>query len=106
MLVGGQFSEFHRIRSNEIWHHYASDTLVIYTIGNDGKISKNKIGWSGMPQAVMKTGTWFAAALNGKKSYCLVGCTMSPGFDYRDWELAKKEELARMYQQHRKIIER
>jgi uncharacterized protein len=106
MLVGGQFSAFHRLKSDEIWHHYAGGSITLYAITNDGKLSRIKIGRDGKPQTVMKAGTWFAAALNGKKSYCLTGCTMSPGFDYRDWELARKDELARMYPQHGKVIGR
>ena len=106
MLVGGQFSAFHRIRSDEIWHHYAGDSITLYAINDGGKMSKIKIGKNGTPQAVIKAGTWFAAALDNKRSYCLLGCTVSPGFDYRDWELGKRNELVRMYPQHRALIER
>ena len=106
MLVGGQFSAFHRIRSDEIWHHYAGGSITLYAIDDEGKLSKIKIGRDGTPQAVIRAGTWFAASLDSKRSYCLLGCTVSPGFDYRDWELGKTSDLARMYPQHRKLIER
>jgi predicted cupin superfamily sugar epimerase len=106
MLVGSQFSAFHRIRSDEIWHRYAGGSVTLYAIASDGKLSRIKIGRSGTPQAVIKAGTWFAAALDNIRSYCLLGCTVSPGFDYRDWELGKREELAKMYPKHRKIIGR
>lgn len=60
-----------------------------------------------VPQVAIKANTWFAASLDDKKSsYCLLGCTVSPGFDYRDWELGKRDELIKMYPQHRPIIER
>lgn len=106
MLAGGQFSAFHRIRSDEIWHYYAGGSITLYAIGSDGKLSRTKIGRGGTPQAAIKAGTWFAAALDSKRSYCLLGCTMSPGFDYRDWELARRDELIKTYSQHKKIIER
>jgi predicted cupin superfamily sugar epimerase len=106
MLAGNEFSAFHRLRSDELWHHYAGGTLVIYAIDSDGKLAKIKIGQGAMPQAVITAGTWFAAVPASKRSYCLVGCTMSPGFDYRDWELGKRDELVRMYPRHRKVIER
>ncbi len=80
------------------------DTL--YAIDKDGKLSKIKIGRCGTPQAVVKANTWFAAALDSTKSYSLLGCTMSPDLDYRDWELAKRGELVMIYLQHRKVIER
>lgn len=106
MLVGNQFSAFHRIRSDEIWHHYAGGSITLYTIGNNGKLSRIKIGRGETPQAAIKAGTWFAASLNSKRSYCLLGCTVSPGFHYRDWELGKRGDLVRTYPQHKKIIER
>jgi predicted cupin superfamily sugar epimerase len=106
MLAGNQFSAFHRLKSDEIWHHYAGGSITLYAIDRDGKLSKTKIGREGSPQAIMKAGTWFAAAVNSKKSYCLLGCTMSPGFDYPDWELGKRDVLVGMYPHHKKIIER
>ena len=59
-----------------------------------------------MPQAVIKAGTWFAASLDNKRGYCLIGCTVSPGFDYRDWELGSRDKLLQMYPQYKDIIER
>jgi hypothetical protein len=106
LLDGNEFSAFHRLRSDEIWHHYAGGTLILHAIDKDGKLSKIKIGRGLMPQAVMKAGTWFAAAPGNKRSYCWVGCTMSPGFDYRDWELGKRNELVGAYPQHKALIER
>ena len=105
LLSGSEFSAFHRIKSDEIWHHYAGGSITLYAISNDGKLSKIKVD-KDMPQAVIKADSWFAAALDGKRSYCLLGCTMSPGFDYRDWELGKRDDLIMMYPQHKKIIER
>lgn len=106
MLVGGQFSAFHRIKSDETWHHYAGGSLALYAMV-DGKLSKIKMGKGKgeMPQFTIKANTWFAASLNDKP-YCLLGCTVSPGFDYRDWELGRRDELVRMYPRHKKIIER
>lgn len=106
MLAGNQFSAFHMINSDEIWHHYAGGSVTLYAIARDGKLSKIKIGRGGTPQAVIKAGTWLAGALDSKRSYCLLGCTMSPGFHYRDWELGKRGKLAKMYPQHRALIER
>ena len=106
MLVGKEFSAFHRIRSDEIWHHYTGGTVTLYAIGSDGKLSRIKIGKGGSPQVVIKADTWFAAALDRKNSYSLLGCTMSPGFDYSDWELGKRRDLVGAYPHHKKIIER
>ena len=107
MLVGDQFSSFHRIKSDELWHHYTGGSLILYAIDN-GKLTKIKMGKSRgeAPQVAIKANTWFAASLTDKKSYCLLGCTVSPGFDYSDWELGKRDELIKMYPQHKTIIER
>ena len=106
LLSGDEFSAFHRIKSDEIWHYYAGSSLTLHAIGSDGKMLKTKINKTRNPQAVMKAGTWFAAVLDSKRSYCLLGCTVSPGFDYLDWELGKKHDLVEMYPQHKKVIER
>ena len=109
MLIGDQFSAFHRIKSDELWHHYMGGSLTVYAIdNNNGKLSKIKMGKSRgeAPQVAIKANTWFAASLNNKKSYCLLGCTVSPGFDYTDWELGKRNKLIKMYPQYRTIIER
>jgi uncharacterized protein len=107
MLVGDQFAAFHRIKSDELWHHYTGGSLTLYAINNE-KLSKIKMGKSRgeVPVVAIKANTWFAASLNDKKSYCLLGCTVSPGYDDRDWELGKRNELIKMYPQHRTIIER
>jgi uncharacterized protein len=107
MLVADQFSAFHRIRSDELWHHYAGSSLTLYAIDN-GELSEIKMGKSRgeAAQVAIKANTWFAASLNDKKSYCLLGCTVSPGFDYLDWKVGRRNELVKMYPQHRRIIER
>jgi predicted cupin superfamily sugar epimerase len=107
MLVGDQFSALHRVKSDELWHHYTGGSLTLYAI-HSRKLSRIKMGKSRgeASQVVIKANTWFAASLNDKKSYCLLGCTVSPGFDYNDWELAERNELIKMYPQHRTIIER
>ncbi|MGI0028125.1 MAG: cupin domain-containing protein [Nitrososphaera sp.] len=106
MLVGNQFAAFHRIKSDEIWHHYSGCSLILYSI-REGTLSRIKLGKNNFeqPQAVLHNGSWIAASLRVPKSFCLVGCTVSPGFDYRDWELARRGELVKLYPQCKKIIE-
>lgn len=54
ILVGHQFSAFHKLKSDEIWHHYVGGSITLYAIDGDGKLSKIKIGRDGASQAVMK----------------------------------------------------
>ena len=49
-------------------------------------------------------GTWFAASVEEPDSYALVGCTVSPGFHFDDFELGKREELLKLFPQHEKLI--
>jgi predicted cupin superfamily sugar epimerase len=57
-------------------------------------------------QAVVKAGAWFAASVNDHYSYSLVGCTVSPGYDYRDWESVDVGILTKKFPQHKSIIEK
>jgi len=109
LLEKGQFSAFHRIKSDELWHFYAGGPLAIRVIDqNTGKLDTitlgKDIGKNQEPQAVVRAGCWFAAEPKG--AYSLVGCTVSPGFDYADWEIGSRDKLLKLYPKHRRAIER
>ena len=89
------FQALHRIKSDELWHHYTGGSLTLYAIDN-GILSKIKMGKSmgEAPQVAIKANTWFAS-LNDKKSYCLLTDTVSPGFDYSDLGAGKGVKLSR-----------
>lgn len=111
LLEGHQFSSFHTMKSDELWHFYAGSNLTLHIIETDGRLNQIILG-SDVDnnketfQAVVKSGSWFAASINKHNSYSLVGCTVSPGFDYRDWKLVDIEILTKMYPQHKLIIEK
>jgi predicted cupin superfamily sugar epimerase len=110
LLDGDNFSAFHRLRSDEMWHFYAGGGLVVHVIGEDGGhwpiLLGSDVEAGEAFQALVKAGSWFASQVRDTRSYALVGCTVSPGFDFADFELAKREELVRRYPQHRGVIER
>ena len=106
LLVRDQFSSFHRMKSDEIWHFYAGSRLSLHIIETrNRRLQEVKLGADvdngGLFQTVVKSGYWFAASVDDHDSYSLVGCTVSPGFDYCDWELGDMETLTRMYPQHK-----
>ena len=107
LLQGRDFSAFHRIASDELWHFYAGSSLVVYVIEPDGSFSELHLGndTGEVFQAVVQAGCWFASRLKGAASFALVGCTVAPGFDFADFELAVRSELVRDYPQHRQLIE-
>ncbi len=110
LLEGENFSTFHRLRSDEMWHFYAGEPVVVHVIDPDGEHSQILLGNDPEAgetlQAVVKAGCWFASHVADWKSFALVGCTVTPGFEFEDFEMAKAEELIRTYPQHRAIIKR
>jgi predicted cupin superfamily sugar epimerase len=109
LLEQGNFSAFHRIQSDELWHFYAGDPLIIYEIDEHGTLKEHLLGNDpNRDQSLftfIKAGNWFASKPAAGSTYALVGCTVSPGFDFNDFEMADKEELIRSFPQHVKIIE-
>lgn len=110
LITSGNFSAFHRIRQDEIWHFYAGSALHVHAIGPDGKYTCHVVGHNiergESPQVVIPAGEWFASAVRDRDSYSFVGCTVAPGFDFRDFELAKRTELAVRFPQHQELIGR
>jgi len=108
LLEGKNFSAFHRLRSDEMWHFYAGSPLLIHVIERGGKRSTIFLGTNleveQVPQAVVRAGCWFGSHVADWKSWSLVGCTVAPGFDFLDFELAKRADLLASYPQHGEII--
>lgn len=110
LLIGEDFSSFHIMKSDELWHFYAGSSLTLYIIEPNGRLNEVRLGHNidngDTFQAVVKSGSWFAAAVDDHTSYSLVGCTVSPGFDYQDWKLGDMNKLTKLYPQHKSIIEK
>ncbi len=108
LLEGNQVSTFHRLKSEELWHFYDGSTLIIYTIDEDGELKKLKLGYNSRKGesflVQIKYNIWFGAELIDKSSFSLVGCTVSPGFEFEDFELGKRDELIKSYPVHKNII--
>lgn len=109
LLEQGDFSAFHRIKSDECWHFYAGGPLLIYIIDQNGKLKIISLGndfKEGQSfQYVVPANCWFASCPAPGIEYCFVGCTVSPGFEFDDFELASATELTAIYPKHKKIIE-
>lgn len=108
LLEHGNFSAFHRIRSDELWHHYDGDGADVHVIGPDGDDRRLALGRGAgrQPQAVVPAGCWFAAEVAEGGKFSLLGCTVAPGFDFADFELADGIELAAVHAQHTPLIRR
>jgi uncharacterized protein len=104
LLERENFSAFHKIKSDECWHFYAGQTLHVHVLYDDGKLEIIKLGNDiangELFQYVVPANCWFASRPAPGSSFCFVGCTVSPGFDFADFEMAKAEELILLYPQH------
>lgn len=108
LITSGNFSAFHKIESDEMWHFHAGTPLSVYVILPNGELEVLKIGpnpeQGEQLQAVVPAGCWFASRVDKENSFSLVGCTVSPGFDFADFVLAERESLTHQYPNHQDII--
>ena len=97
LLEQGNFSAFHKIKSDECWHFYAGQTLHVYVLHDDGKMEIIKIGndiaKGELFQFVVPANCWFASRPAAESDFCFVGCTVAPGFDFADFEMAEEKRL-------------
>ncbi len=111
LLEGENFSSFHRIHSDEIWHYYAGSSPVEIISIERGKLNRLHLGddpdKNQHLQIVVPKNTWVAAQLLNKNGYALAGCTVAPGFHFDDFEMGNiklLEEFPHLETQIRKLI--
>jgi predicted cupin superfamily sugar epimerase len=108
LLEKENFSAFHRIKSDEIWHFYSGDPIIVYEIEASGELKEHLLGndpATGQSLCcVIKANNWFASRVATGGEYGLAGCTVAPGFDFADFELAGKEKLQKEFPQHKELI--
>lgn len=112
LLTRESFSAFHRIRSDEMWHFYDGDAVTLWVLddANGGGLASVRLGAQAArgeaPQVVVPAGAWFAAEIAPGGTFALVGCTVAPGFDFADFELAERATLVARHPEHREVAER
>jgi len=108
LLGKGNYSAFHRIKSDECWHFYLGDPLEILILHQTGELTTvilgNEMDKGQLFQYVVPAGCWFASRPAPESQYCFVGCTVAPGFDFTDFEMANGEQLIIEYPQHSTLI--
>ncbi len=108
LLDDQAFSAFHRIGAAEVWHFYAGTGITIYSIDQNGNLQTVDLGSDTDNGQVLTTtipaGVWFASKVNQKEGYALCGCTVAPGFEFSEFELARKNDLLVKFPQHEKVI--
>lgn len=111
LLKSGEVSHFHRLKSDEVWYYHYGSSLTIHIIDEKGTYIEQKLGLSlddgEVPQAIVPKNTIFGSSLlEDEGSFALVSCMVSPGFDFKDFELFSQEELLKLYPRHNKIIQK
>jgi predicted cupin superfamily sugar epimerase len=108
LLRAGDFSAFHAVRSDEVWHHYLAASLELHTIDAAGQHERIELGADLLngeqPQWVVPAGVFQAARVIGD-GFALVGCTVAPGFDFADFSMPSRAELVRRFPSLRDVIE-
>lgn len=109
LLPEGKFSALHRIKSDEMWHFYLGGPLLVTEITSKGELIETRLGQNIAAgerlQYLVPAGNWFGARPITGAGYSLVGCTVSPGFDFADFEMGQRDELKRLFPQHQSIID-
>ncbi len=110
LLKGSQYSALHRLRADEVWHHYAGSPLTISQLHASGTLIEVRLGTAddgrSLPQVVVPAGCWFGAVVDDADSYALLGCTVAPGYCEEDFELGDRAALMASFPQHAGLIAR
>ncbi len=108
LLEPKTFSELHRVVSDEIFHFYLGDVVEMLQLWPDGSARRVLIGTDfergAVPQVVVPRGVWQGARLVAGGKFALMGCTVSPGFEYADYESGSRNHLSEAYPDARKMI--
>ena len=110
MLTSDAFSAFHKVNQDEAWHFYLGSPIELHMISPEGEYSNIHIGNDFLndetPQFIVPAQHWFAAEIQAKDSFALVGCTVAPGFDFKDFQLADRQQLQKKFPNHSLVIEK
>ncbi|KMY52983.1 cupin [Bacillus sp. FJAT-27231] len=108
LLTSNDVSHFHRLKSDELWYFHAGSPLTIHIIHENGEYEEIKLGIhlekGEVPQALVPKNAIFGSSVMEEDTYSLVGCMVSPGFDFTDFELFTQDKLLQQYPEHKDII--
>ena len=105
LLEKADFSAFHKIKSPELWYFHAGNELYVHEISSTGEYYKHVLNLDN-PFVAIAPESWFASEVANQTGYILVSCAVAPGFDFADFEIAKRESLIAQFPNHQQIISR
>ena len=110
LLKPGHVSELHVLPGDEVFHFYLGEPVRMLQLRPDGSgkevILGSDLAAGQSPQVVVPGGVWQGTHLIGESGFALLGCTVAPGFDFADFELAEGPELAARHPEHAARIAR
>ncbi|MES4887141.1 cupin domain-containing protein [Streptomyces sp. NPDC096012] len=108
LLTADDFSALHRLPTDEVWHHYRGDPLHLLLLAPDGTARTAVLGpdlrHGQHVQLTVPARTWMGARVAPGGRWTLFGCTMAPGFTYRDYEHGNAEDLTARYPSQAALI--
>jgi predicted cupin superfamily sugar epimerase len=106
LLEGTDYSGFHRLTSDEIWYFHKGSALHIHVIDKRGIHESLELSDAegGNLSVVIRAGLWFAAEIPSGKGFTLASCAVAPGFDFGEFEMAKKDDLIKQYPGHARLL--
>lgn len=108
LLTAQNPSHFHRLQSDEIWYYHAGHSLTVHMIFPDGSYHTQTLGLSDTDvlQFTVPKGVIFGSSVNSPNAddFSVVSCSVTPGFEYEDFELLTQQQLLTLYPQHKDII--
>jgi uncharacterized protein len=109
LLTAETFSAIHKLCSDEVYHFYLGDPVELLVLGAKGGeiVTVGTDLDHGMrPQVVVPRDTWQGSRIRPGGTFALLGTTVAPGFDFRDFELANREHLLKSYPRFSEMIRR
>ena len=108
LLTSNDVSHFHRLKSDELWYYHAGSPLTIHMIDENGEYKETKLGLNldqgEVPQALVPKNSIFGSSVMDEDTFSLVGCMVSPGFEFQDFELFTQNDLLLKYPKYKDII--
>ena len=109
LLEPSTFSEIHRLISDEVFHFYLGDPVQMLQLWPDGSSRVvtlgNDLAAGMLPQLIVPKNVWQGSRLVPGGQVALLGCTVSPGFDFADYETSKRTDLLKEYPESAALIE-
>jgi len=102
------FSSLHRIRSDEVFHFYMGDAVTMLQLMPDGSSRVITLGHDitggQQVQVVVPKNTWQGCFITDGGEFALMRTTVTPGFEFEDFEAAEREQLLKQYPDQRELI--